>query len=299
MMKKNLVRISICFWLILSITAFFISCKEDNHKQEITQIIKEWQGKEIIFPENLIFTQFGKDTIPYQIPDAGYKIILYVDSVGCTSCGLQLHKWKGLIDEVDSLSNETVPVLFFFHPKDLREISYLLKRDDMAIPVCIDEKDILNSINNFPKNHNFQCFLIDSDNKVVFIGNPIHNFRIKEMYLATISGKESQPISNSPKTEIEVKQTEFDLGIIDKGIPTTITVAIKNIGERPFIIQKTRESCGCTKVKYERKPILPAVSTEVKITYDAQGNGYFSKTVFIYGNIENSPLIINIRGHLK
>lgn len=122
------------FWLIFSLMTFLISCKENNHKQEITQIIQEWQGKEIVFPENIIFTQYGKDTIPFQISDSEYKVVIYVDSVGCTSCRLQLHKWKELIEEVDSLSNETVPVLFFFHPKDIREISYLLKRDDITIP---------------------------------------------------------------------------------------------------------------------------------------------------------------------
>lgn len=90
----------------------------------------------------------------------------------------------------------------------------------------IDKEDYINAKNNFPPNQSFQCILLNENNKVVFIGNIICNFRIKEMYLATISGKESHPISNSPKTEIEVNQTEFDLGSIDKGIPKTVTVAI-------------------------------------------------------------------------
>ena len=77
-MKKNLVSIFFRFCLLFSITVFSISCKEDKNKQEITQIIKEWQGKEIIFPDSLIFTQFGKDTIPYQIPNSEYKIVLPV-----------------------------------------------------------------------------------------------------------------------------------------------------------------------------------------------------------------------------
>ena len=69
------------FWLIFSLMTFLISCKENNHKQEITQIIQEWQGKEIVFPENIIFTQYGKDTIPFKISDSEYKVVIYVDSV--------------------------------------------------------------------------------------------------------------------------------------------------------------------------------------------------------------------------
>ena len=156
-------HISILIITLLSV----LSASQDKNKQEITQIIKEWQGKEIVFPENPIFTQFGNDTITYQIPESEYKIVLYVDSVGCTSCILQLHKWKELIEEVDSLFGGTVPVLFFFHPKDTREIAYLLKRDDIIIPVCIDEKDHFNRINSFPANQSFQCFLLDKNNKGV------------------------------------------------------------------------------------------------------------------------------------
>ena len=101
----------------LFIFSFFIlnlpSCQENNKKKEIEKIVKSWQEKEIIFPEGLIFTKHGKDTIGYNIPASEYKIILYVDSVGCTECKLQLHKWKEFITEVDSLTNGAVPVLFF------------------------------------------------------------------------------------------------------------------------------------------------------------------------------------------
>ena len=60
--------------LIITLLSVLSAC-QDKNKQEITQIIKEWQGKEIVFPENPIFTQFGNDTIPYQIPESEYKIV--------------------------------------------------------------------------------------------------------------------------------------------------------------------------------------------------------------------------------
>ena len=31
-------------------------------------MVKSWQEKEIIFPEELIFTKYGKDTVKYNIP---------------------------------------------------------------------------------------------------------------------------------------------------------------------------------------------------------------------------------------
>jgi hypothetical protein len=34
--------------------------------------------------------------------EGDYKVLLYVDSVGCTSCKLRLWDWKALIAEADS-----------------------------------------------------------------------------------------------------------------------------------------------------------------------------------------------------
>ena len=93
------------------------SCKEKSHLKEISKIIIEWQDKEVFFPENMVFTQYGQDTVEYIIPESEYKILLYVDSMGCTSCKLQLHKWSEFIKEVDSLTLGKVPVLMFFIQK--------------------------------------------------------------------------------------------------------------------------------------------------------------------------------------
>ena len=107
---------------IVLITIILSSCHKNNKNKEIMEMVKSWQEKEIIFPEGLIFTKYGKDTVQYNIPVSNYKIIMYVDSVGCTSCKLQLHKWKDFITEVHSLTNDAVPILFFFYSLDRKSV---------------------------------------------------------------------------------------------------------------------------------------------------------------------------------
>ncbi|WP_313382369.1 DUF1573 domain-containing protein [Proteiniphilum saccharofermentans] len=284
------------FTLLIGSCILLFSCKE-NGKEEIAKIVTEWQDKEIIFPKNLVFTRYGQDTIQYEMPESDYKILLYVDSVGCTGCKLQLHKWNEFIAEVDSLTSGSVPVLFFFHPKDKRELTYLLKRDGVTIPVCLDENDRLNSINQFPSRDDFQCFLLDKDNKVVYIGNPIHNIRIREMYLSRIAPEAHIPTTPSRNTITEIDQTEFNLGTLKRGNPTTVTALIRNIGEVPLVVYETRASCGCTSVSYKKEPTVPGSSMEIEITYNAEDPGYFNRTVSIYGNMDNSPLIIRLKGN--
>lgn len=284
--------------LLLGACILFFSCKE-NPQKEIAKIVTGWQGKEIIFPTNLIFTRYGQDTLQYNIPESDFKILLYIDSVGCTSCKLQFHKWSEFITEINSLTDHGVPVLFFFHPKDKRELTYLLKQDAITVPICIDDKDQLNSINHFPSRDDFQCFLLDKDNKVVYIGNPVYNPRIKEMYLSRIVPKIHIPTPSSKNTIIETKQTEFDLGTLKQGEPMTLTARFHNVGDSPFIIYYTRVSCGCTSVSFPKKPILPGASVEIEITYNAEDLGYFNRTISIYGNIKDAPTLLRLKGRVK
>lgn len=70
-----------------------------------------------------------------------------------------------------------------------------IEKDNFDKPICMDQSDRLNELNHFPADGRFQTFLLDKDNKVVVIGNPIHNPNIRELYLKEITGK--QPVSHT------------------------------------------------------------------------------------------------------
>lgn len=297
----NTTRTLSYYLLFLFLIAVSGSCKDNKKEKEIARIVTEWHGKEVMIPGDMVFMRYGQDTIQYEIPVSDYKILLYVDSVGCTSCKLQLHKWSEFITKVDSLTSGSVPVLFFFHPKpeDRREIAYLLKRDGVTVPVCMDETDRLNSINQFPTRDDFQCFLLDKDNKVVYIGNPIYNTRVREMYLSRIVPGNYTVTAPLKNTIVKAEQTEFDLGTLERGNDVKVSVAIHNTGKVPFIIRDTRASCGCTSIDYTKKPLPPDSTMEIVITYNAEDKGYFNRTVSIYGNMDNTPLIIKLKGNVE
>ena len=107
-------------WLLLSaFLAVCVSCRESRHNQ-MERLVQEWNGKEIRFPSHPVFTRFVTDTVPYRIPKNDYKVVVFVDSVGCISCKLQLPKWKEFMHEVDSLCEGKVSFVFFFQSADVR-----------------------------------------------------------------------------------------------------------------------------------------------------------------------------------
>ena len=289
--------------IILVLLPIFFSCKNEQKEKEkekqIMELVNEWQGKQIVFPENSIFTRYLTDTTDYQIPQSEYKVLIYVDSIGCTSCKLQLHKWKELIEYTDSVTQNKVPFLFFFHPKDAKERRYLLKRDGFDRPICIDLDDRLNKLNKFPADMTFQTFLLDQNNKVAILGNPVHNTAVKELYLKQITGKDS-PNKNIPKTTVEIAQTEIDFGTFDKSETKETTIEVKNTGESPLVIVDVNTTCGCTAATYDKRPAKPGESLRVGIKMTPKDTGFFNEVVTIkYNSINNQPVKVGIKGNVR
>lgn len=287
--------------IILLLIPIFFSCKNEQKEKEkqIAQLVNEWQGKEIVFPENLIFTKYVTDTTDYQIPQSEYKVVVYVDSTGCTSCKLQLHKWKELIEYTDSVTQNKVPFLFFFHSKDYSDIRYLLKRNAFDYPVCIDLEDQLNKQNKFPENMAFQTFLLDKNNKVAVLGNPVHNTAVRDLYLKQITGKDS-PNKNIPRTTAEITQPEIDFGTFDKSEIKETTFEVKNTGDSPLVIVDVSSTCGCTAATYDKRPAKPGETLRVGIKITPKDTGFFDEVVTIkYNSINNQPIKGRIKGNVR
>ena len=285
-------------WILgLCVCLLTASCS-DSDKERLSRLVKEWEGKEILFPAHSTFTTQGKDTVDFEFKDADYKVVTYIDSVGCTSCKLQLHRWKELVAEVDSLTNGSVPFLFYFHPKDIKELRYLTRREAFTYPVCFDEKDDFNRLNRFPSEMMFQTFLLDKENRVIALGNPVQNPKVKELYLNLIKGV-VKTTSRESLTTASINNTMMDFGSFPQSEKQKGSFVLTNTGKGLLVIQDITTSCGCTKVEYSKEPVRPGGTLEVKVIYEAEDAGFFNKVVTVYCNTENSPLRLTVKGNAK
>lgn len=283
---------------ILLCVLCIVSCqKGKNDKDEIIRLVTEWQGKEIVFPNKIVFTRYFTDTVDYQIPDADYKVLVYVDSVGCTSCRLKLGQWKSFINETDSLTAGNIPFLFFFGQGDYKEINYLLKRDQFDLPICLDQDDRLNKLNKFPADMNFQTFLLDKENKVVVIGNPINNLAVRDLYLKQIIGKEK---SSTPmvRTTAEVDITEVDMGVFPAIEKRKATFKIKNTGNNPLVILRTSTTCGCAAILFDKHPANPGETLQVEVEMSPKKSSFFSEVITVKCNTDKM-IKLTIKGQAQ
>lgn len=280
---------------LLLLFVLFVSCKE-TEQDRIKRLVSEWQGKEILFPKHFTLTYLGNETIDTcMLPKAAYKILVYVDSAGCTSCKLQLSKWKAFIHQLDTLCKEPVPVLFFLHLKEKNEIGYYLRRDRFDYPVYLDKQDSLNLLNNFPSIEFLRTFLLDGDNKVKAIGDPMQNPGVKAYYLKLLTDAAYLTIPH-PKTSVSVDRKHEDFGQFNSQETKEVIFTIKNIGSSPLVISDVNTTCGCTSVEYDKYPVAPDGILSVKIKMKPKGTGRFEEVISVSCNASASPIKLTIKG---
>ena len=278
--------------LIILLSFCIFSC--DSRKKQYSDLLEEWIDREINIPSNMVFTVLVDDTVNFGI-DGNYKILTYVDSIGCVSCKLQLNRWKELMADTKM---DDVKYLFFFASKKERDVMGILKAYGFTYPVCIDESGNLNSLNHFPSDERFQTFLLDKDNRVLAVGNPIHNPKIKELYLKIIRGEtvQKETGTSEPLTSIQTDRTSADLGSFARSEEQKVVFNLKNTGRHLLVVHDVTTSCGCITVDYPKEPVRPGDVLPLTVTYRADEAGYFSKTATVHCNAEGAPLVLNVKG---
>ena len=106
-------------------------------------------------------------------------------------------------------------------------------------------------------------------------------------------------ISNSIATaqEIQFESNKIDYGTLEQGADGVRVFKFTNVGTAPLIIQDAKRSCGCTVPTWPKEPILPGASSEIKVKYDTNRIGVFSKTVTLTTNdINNTTTRLSIAG---
>ena len=89
---------------------------------------------------------------------------------------------------------------------------------------------------------------------------------------------------------------DHDYGTITKGADGDCVFKFKNEGKAPLILSNVKASCGCTTPMWTKEPVMPGASGEIKVHYDTNRIGAFSKTITVSSNAENATIMLRILG---
>jgi hypothetical protein len=113
---------------------------------------------------------------------------------------------------------------------------------------------------------------------------------------AAVAQPDAKPVGGTGPL-IEIDTETIDYGTIPKGSDGYRQFTVTNTGDRPLILSECTGSCGCTVPKCDPTPILPGQRSVVRVHFDTERVGPFTKTVTVNSNAANgAKKTVAVRG---
>lgn len=115
------------------------------------------------------------------------------------------------------------------------------------------------------------------------------------MFLALVT-VQAQDKPATPQDSIVFENTTHDYGTIVQGSDGSFEFKFTNKGKAPIVLNDVKASCGCTVPEWTRTPVAPGEKGTIKVTYNTNNQGAFTKSITVNSSAKNSPLVLMIKG---
>ena len=180
-----------------------VSC--NSQKREMQETLEKMQQKAIEIPYDRMAC-WTNDSILEVSPwkKTKMKLVHYIDSATCSTCYLQKAASNELLHRMERLSYKEFYNVFIINPD--RKARKRLEADfkDKQIPstIFVDSVNVFMELNpNIPSKSIFHTFLLDENNHVILIGNPMVNKQIEDMMLSIVEDKLGKKFSTRRKVD--------------------------------------------------------------------------------------------------
>ncbi len=264
-------------------------CNSD--KKDYAEVMKEWKGKKIVFPNTLQLVS-GEQFSP---PCSEYIIVAYFDSQGCMACRMQLPYWKDFMAIVESFqSGPKVDLMIITEQQDAKNLAKLIERCDFPYDIIIDKEENFTKKNTLPSNPDFQVFLLDKNYKVSALGNPALSTKVRNVYFNLLS-------VNDHEEEIDKENEvfEYDFGNIEPNRTVSHTFDLYNRTGDTIKVKQLVTSCECTEGYLSACVIPPDTSYSLTATFKDTVPGEFLRSLTIYFDNNDKDIRFELSGFIN
>lgn len=118
------------------------------------------------------------------------------------------------------------------------------------------------------------------------------------MMLFAVLGMKAQDKPATPQDSIVFESTTHDYGTVVQASDGSCQFVFKNKGKAPIVLNEVKASCGCTVPEWTRTPVAPGEKGTIKVTYNTNNVGAFTKSITVNSNAVNNPVILIIKGNV-
>lgn len=165
----------------LCILILVCSC---SNRDTILQKVKQMKETPITIPLGKMVYWEPEENEDEKLKDRDYRLVVFADSAQCTPCFIShLSEWYEFL----SLEREgKLNVTFIIEPKTALydETIERINKVQFLHPLYIDSNYQFRKSNpKIPEESMYHVFLLNKNNQIVLVGNPLHNKQIEEMII--------------------------------------------------------------------------------------------------------------------
>ena len=174
---------------ITSLICFYIL--RDTNQTLLRKELHSWIGYQFNLQDD--FQLISGDS---SLLDRPYKIIMYIDDMGCTSCNLKLREWSDMYETAfNQIMPDKISIVILFDGRDEEDMLMIIKSAQWEMPVFWDRDKVISSSRPFPKQARKRCMLLDEENKVMLVGNPVYSLGVYNLYIENLAKSRYKKIS--------------------------------------------------------------------------------------------------------
>ena len=151
-------------------------------RHDFVSDLKSLQTRSVILPLDSMQCYNKEDNI---LDVELLKFVVFSDSIECVSCKLKrMYMWNSLMSKIEK---ENIPVGFHFifspQKEDMSMFEFAIETIPSSGSIYVDTTNIFLRKNpHIPQNPVMHTFLLDENNNVLLVGNPLENKKIEEMF---------------------------------------------------------------------------------------------------------------------
>lgn len=155
--------------------------RDENWKIIAENAVKKHVGKKMILPytDSVNFNEYEYSKV-CKLP---VKVVNYIDA-DCSTCLLKIHFWNEFMQELKSAGYDNFHVIIYAYSTLEENLRYYMKSNWRNIWQFDKEKSFIG--NNELNDRRLQTALLDSENKVLLIGDPLLNSKLRGLYMQVI-----------------------------------------------------------------------------------------------------------------
>jgi len=181
----------ITFFTLLMGALLFGACAENNNEQKkrLAEELRKFQETAITLPDNLLAKHYGEQiSSDKSLLDRPFKLVIYVNKDGCQDCKLHSLLPSTYMFMLENEHRENFGVIIILNTSDIESTDDTLAKFRFRRTVFYDLDGSFEFLNpHLPANELFHAFLLNEENRVVLVGNPVRNEKLTKLYLAELN----------------------------------------------------------------------------------------------------------------